>query len=222
MQGKIVGTTDLKKEIQKNHDSIPSGFSVPNRNPVKSEETTLSVMVETNNKKQIINAEMVRKYLCPVATDKEIYMFLRLCEAQNLNPFLREIYLVKYSSSAPANYVVGKETFLKRAYRNPKFVGFEAGVEGDTPDTLIGWAKVYVDGYKYPIEARVDFREYKGSGPLWISKPRTMIRKVAVVQAFREAFPEELGGLYEAGELNAITEELPKEPIVLNNEEKQK
>ena len=34
----------------------------------------------------------------------------------------------------------------------------------------------------------------------WSSKPATMIRKVAQVQALREAFPDTLGGLYTADE----------------------
>ena len=36
----------------------------------------------------------------------------------------------------------------------------------------------------------------------WKSKPATMIRKVAVVQALREAFPEDFGGLYSEEELS--------------------
>jgi len=46
-------------------------------------------------------------------TDQEIQMFLELCKYQQLNPFLREAYLIKYGN-APATMVTGKETFLKR------------------------------------------------------------------------------------------------------------
>ena len=46
----------------------------------------------------------------PKASDPEIFVFMRLCEAHKLNPFLREIYIIKYDGNAPASYVVGKDT----------------------------------------------------------------------------------------------------------------
>ena len=42
-------------------------------------------------------------------------MFIELCKAQKLNPFIREAYLIKFGIS-PANIVVGKDVFVKRAY----------------------------------------------------------------------------------------------------------
>ena len=41
-------------------------------------------------------------------TNQEVGMFLKLCEGQKLNPFLREAYLVKYGEQ-PAQMVVGKD-----------------------------------------------------------------------------------------------------------------
>ena len=81
---------------------------------------------QENETNQIL--EIVKKYICPLATDQEIYLFLQLCKFQQLNPFLREIYLIKYSSGQPASMVTGKETFTKRANRNPQYKGFKAGV----------------------------------------------------------------------------------------------
>lgn len=43
-----------------------------------------------------------------------------------------------------------------------------------------------------------------------------MIRKVALVQALREAFPEDLGGMYSAEETNINEIELDSRPIELN------
>lgn len=156
-------------------------------------------------------------------SDQEVTMFLNLCRFQHLNPFLREAYLIKFGSQ-PATIVVGKEAITKRAMRNPKFKGQEAGIviyDEDTGDLeyrsgslLIsgerlvgGWAKVYVDGYVEPIEAVVSIDEYAGvkkDGSMnsqWSRRPATMIRKVALVQALREAFPEELGGMYDVSEM---------------------
>lgn len=58
----------------------------------------------------------------------------------------------------------------------------------------------------------MSFDEYAGrkkDGSLngqWSKKPATMIRKVALVQALREAFPKTFGGLYSAEEQGMIEE----------------
>ena len=55
-------------------------------------------------------------------------MFIELCKAQNLNPFIRNAYLrVKYGSAA-AQIIVGKDVFIKRASENPNFNGMKAGI----------------------------------------------------------------------------------------------
>ena len=56
---------------------------------------------------------------------------------------------------------------------------------------LGGWAKVFVNGVNTPITMKVSIEEYHTYKSLWKGKPATMIRKVALVQALREAFPKE-------------------------------
>lgn len=82
-------------------------------------------------------------------------------------------------------------------------------------ETLVGgWAKVYLKEHVVPDEIEVSMEEYIGTGPLWKTKPSTMIRKVALVQALREAFPEEFEGLYSQEEINTIdSSTLPVEPV---------
>lgn len=156
-------------------------------------------------------------------TDQEVTLFLELCKAQKLNPFTREAYLIKYGGK-PATIVVGKDVFIKRASRNPRYQGFKAGVfirtyngeykqrEGSmyfaaAGEILLGgWAEVYVDGFVVPITAKIALDEYSTGKSMWRSpeqggKPGTMIRKVALCQALRDAFPEDLGGLYDAVEM---------------------
>ena len=163
-------------------------------------------------------------------------MFLNLCRFQHLNPFLREAYLIKFGNQ-PATIVTGKDAITKRAMRNPKFAGQQAGVviyhddSGELEyrngsllmagEQLVGgWAKVYVKGYDVPIEAVVSYQEYVGTkndgtvNGQWSKKPATMIRKVALVQALREAFPEDLGGLYASEEMNIELDEMaPAAPV---------
>ena len=184
-----------------------------------------------------LSPNIIRNYLVNGngnVTDQEVAMFLNLCKFQKLNPFLREAYLIKYGSQ-PATIVTGKEAITKRAMRSPNYAGQQAGVVVLTEDgtlenrigsivledeTLVGgWAKVFVKGYEYPIEITVAFDEYvvrKSSGEInsqWSKRPATMIRKVALVQALREAFPEDLAGMYSTEEMNVDDSILPVDVI---------
>jgi len=174
-----------------------------------------------------ITKGMVKNYICKHANDSEIVMFLTTCKYLRLNPFLREIYLVKYSFNDPASIVISKEALLKRAKRNPRYAGHETGILTDEKNNLIGaWAKVYVKGYEKPIYVDVDLEEYiqrkKDGTPtrFWKEKPKTMIKKVALCQALREAFPDELGGVYAAEEIGMSEDELSKDIIDVNDNNK--
>ena len=165
-----------------------------------------------------LSPSIIRKYLVSgegKITDQELMMFLKLCEYQQLNPFLREVYLIKYGNK-PATMVTGKETFLKRAYRNPDYQGHKTGI---SLDGKIAWAEVYVKDYQTPIRCEVDFDEYVGRksdgtiNSIWKAKPNTMLKKVALVQALREAFPETFGGMYSQEEINSVDAPLPTEVI---------
>ena len=211
--------------------AVRNNLTNRNQNPAaqqqNNEPAPMRVEYQWGDTTIALDAATVRQYLVSGggnATDQELAMFINLCRYQHLNPFLKEAYLIKFGNS-PASIVVGKETFQKRAFRNPKFEGYQAGViiykqesgefEYRTGALAIGneqlvggWAKVYVKGYQVPIETAITYREYagrKGNGEVnqqWQTKPATMLRKVAMVQALREAFPEDLGGLYDADELN--------------------
>lgn len=168
-----------------------------------------------------LSPSIVRKYLVNGqgnVTDQEITMFIKLCEYQHLNPFLREAYLIKYGNS-PATIVTGKETFLKRAVKNPRYKGHETSISDDGKKA---YAKVYVENYSVPVSIEVDFNEYvgkKADGTInrtWSEKPHTMLKKVALVQALREAFPEDFGGMYSQEEINTITEDLPIDEIKID------
>lgn len=153
----------------------------------------------------------IKAYICPDATDSEAYMFLQLCKARNLNPFTREAYLVKYGGKA--NMIVGKEAFTRKAELNPNFDGFRAGIvidagvelEGSLVPTsaelIGGWAEVYRKDRKCPFKAVVSLKEYSKNQATWKDMPATMIRKVAIVSALREAFACDLGGCYSSEEM---------------------
>src|SRR5574344_2599467 len=56
--------------------------------------------------------------------------------------------------------------------------------------------------WEHPFKHEVYMSEYNTGKSLWASKPITMLKKVAMAQAFRLAFPDELGGMpYTSDEL---------------------
>lgn len=196
----------------------------------KKAENTGMVEYESGGQMVKLSPKMIRSYLVSGGgnvSDQEVMMFLSLCKFQHLNPFLKEAHLIKFGNS-PATMVVGKDVFTKRARRNPDYMGKKAGIivldeNGNTIERegtfylkgekiVGGWARVYIKGYETPEYAAVSFDEYAGrksNGELnnqWATKPATMIQKVAVVHALREAFPEEMAGMYAPEEVPAASE----------------
>lgn len=192
---------------------------------------------ETDNGEITLSKDIVKRYLvsgqADRVTDQEVMMFMQMCKYQNLNPFLREAYLIKFGN-APATMVTGKDTFTKRAAKSNLCTGYEAGVivqrnneieyrKGALvlPDeTLVGgWAKVYRKDWQVPLENTVgldEYQRYTNSGKLmsnWAKMPGTMIRKVALVQALREGIPEEFSGLYSPEEMPVDDNKLDEAPI---------
>lgn len=194
-------------------------------------------VTEAGTKLQITPKD-VRNYLvsgtAPV-TDGEVLMFLALCKEHKLNPFIREAYLVKYGTS-PANMIVAKDVYLKRAKRHPKYRGHKAGIcvlnaKGEYIEregTIIlpnekligGWAEVYMENLSVPQKVTASLAENSKGQSTWNTMPALMIRKVALVQALREIMPEEFGGIYDVDEMPVDANKLPTEPVVVYSDAK--
>lgn len=168
-----------------------------------------------------LTEEVVLRHINQYATKNEIAMFLNQCAMFELNPFKREIYLIKYSQSDPATFVLGFEAFLKRAERTAKVSGWRAWTEGTikTKD-FKACVEIHRKDWDKPFVHEVFWDEYaqkKKDGTLtrfWDNKPRTMLKKVAISQGFRMCFPDELGGMpYVSEEMPVEHEKLPTEPI---------
>ena len=160
-----------------------------------------------------LSYDIVRRFLTKgdgEVTDSDLTQFISVCKYNQLNPFLNEAFLVKFKGS-PAQMIVSKEAFMKRAEASEHYEGFQGGViierngeymelEGSfylASDKLLGaWCKVYRDDRKWPVVSRVRLSEYSTGKSTWVNKPGTMITKVAKVQALREAFPAQLGAMY--------------------------
>lgn len=185
-----------------------------------------------NGEEVKLSKEIVKNYLTKgndKVSDTDIVQFMAVCKYQQLNPFLNEAYLVKFAGS-PAQIITSKEAYFKRAEADENYDGYQAGIivtdkdgnmverEGnfclDTEKLVGGWAVVYRKDRKFPAVSRVNLEEYYKDTKTWKSMPKTMIAKIAKVQALREAFPTKLGALYVSEEVQEReVEDVPFEEV---------
>lgn len=178
-----------------------------------------SVTFDVNGEDVTLTPNTVRNYLVNGSgkiSNQEVAMFINLCKFQHLNPFLKEAYIIKFGSN-PAQMITSKEAFMKRAENNPQYAGLKAGVivlrnnevaysNGaftlPTDKVVGGWADVLRKDRKEPHHVEISMQEFSKGQSTWKSMPATMIRKTAIVNALREAFPEALGGMYTEDDKN--------------------
>lgn len=185
------------------------------------------VKYEIDGQEIKLTPSIVQEYIVGTTakiTMPEFKLFTELCKVRKLNPFLREAYLIKYSEKQPASIVVGKDAILKRAVLNEQYDGMKSGIIVTNENMEVierkgtfklpgenlvgGWAEVFRKDWKNSIYCSVSLEESiqkKNDGTPnsnWTKQPATMIEKVAKVRALREAFVEDLAGMYEAEEMN--------------------
>ena len=166
------------------------------------------------------------------ADPADVVRFMATCRARGLNPLAGDCYMTVYqcASGKRVSTVVSKDYFVRTATQDPAFDGLRAGIVvmgkdgqlsyregcicGRKTERLVGgWAEVLVRGRSVPSRAEVSLEEYDQHRSLWKTKPATMIRKVALVQALREAFPAKFGGVYDRDEMPV---EMPEEPAAVS------
>ncbi len=202
-------------------------------NSLTKESNKETIFATDSGEIKLTNA-IVKSYLVNgngAISDQEALMFIALCKGQKLNPFIKEAYLIKFGSQ-PAAMVVAKDVFQKRADKNPNYNGKKAGIIVENKDTqeieyrdgafyrkdkenvVGGWCEIFKKDRTYSERVEVSFDEYVGKkadgtpNVNWSGRPATMIRKVAVVQALREAFTSDYQGMYIAEEFGTSEEEL--------------
>lgn len=150
--------------------------------------------------------------------DGEWNMFLGLGMATKLNPFLREIWCVKYGNNAAA-FFIGRDGYRRSAQAHPeyeyhfvdavykndkiKMTNGELTHEYSLADRgeLIGaYCIVKRKSSSKPVFNYVELKEYKQTYGVWPTKPATMIKKVAEAQGLRGSFQELFSGTFEESE----------------------
>ena len=143
---------------------------------------------------------LIKAKVAANATQVEFELLMHISVVHDLDPLLKEIWLVKFGDS-PAQIYVGRDGYLKIAHRSGQFDGMKTVVHFDElgkPVNAI--CTVWRKDMTHPIESDVLFKEYTTGKNLWATKPAVMIGKVAESVALRKAFsvsgvysPEEVG-----------------------------
>lgn len=195
------------------------------------EKAQKKAIVQWKGESIIITFHDVKNLICPLATNQEAVIFLRTCQSLNLNPFAKEIYLIKYGEKDKAAMVIAIDSYFKAAETNDNYNGHEAGIilrdsggklelrEGsfllpDEAEKLVGgWAKVYRKDRQKPFYMAVNKAEclrYTKDGHLtqfWTKeKQPSMIRKTALKRALVEAFPSLFAGTLSTAEFQEAPE----------------
>lgn len=158
--------------------------------------------------------EVFSKDLSPI----EFKLFLEMGKALNLNPFLKEIWAVKFGSSA-AQIFIGRDGYRKAAQRDPDYEYHycEAVYANDVFEAKEGiydhqfnlkdrgalrgaFCKVKKKSSERPFCLYVPFEEYNKNQSNWKTMPSTMIKKVAEAQCLRMAFQDTFSGTYSEAE----------------------
>lgn len=171
----------------------------------------------------------IRKMFAPQLTNEEFSMFVGLGKSLGANPFLREIWAVKYGNSE-AQIFLGRDFYRRKAQEQPQYKGHQVDaiysndtfkmVSGkpehsyslqDRGELIGAYALVYRDDNE-PFFNTVRFDEYSTGKALWDKKPETMIKKVAEAQALRGAFQGVFAGTYDQSEEWEDAKEIEEHP----------
>ena len=174
--------------------------------------------------------ELIKRQICPGASDDELQMFLADCQRSRLDPFARQIYSIerkekfydkkseqwRWRTKRVTQYSI--DGFRLIAERTGEYAG-QLGPElcaadgvwrdvwlSDQPPAAARVAALRKD-FEKPMWTPAAFAEYcprndKGmpSGQ-WAKMPAVMIAKCAEALALRRAFPNELSGRYTGDEM---------------------
>ena len=174
--------------------------------------------------------ETLRNTVAKGTNDHEFALFIQVCRASQLNPFLRQIWC----------FVNVK---LDKQGREVRDLTIFAGVMGilEVANSYSEYdgceVKTLLDEAGFPVESRCkvwrkdrrlptvgvarwkeDARRYRDGNlyPIWAEKSIYMLEKVAKARGHRETFPQRLANVYEPAELDGgdLVEEVIASPSV--------
>ena len=162
---------------------------------------TQQVGIQEAKPVQVISEETIEKFLSASQSKllpEEKTMFSHIARALNLNPFLRQIYVIAYNTQQgrKLSIVVSYMEYIKRALRTGLVNGWHAEPLYDKDGKLDG-SKILIlrKDWATPFEWTVRFSEFDKKNAIWNQQPSFQITKVVISQGFRLCFPEETADL---------------------------
>lgn len=171
--------------------------------------------------------ELIKRTVAKGASDDELRLFIQVCKGANLNPFLKQVFLVpRWDSKIGAEVraiqvsidgfrAIAEESGGYAGNDDPIFDGEETiemttGKEKTVKQVIhpkSAKVTVYklVGGQRCPFTATARWDEYYPGdkmGFMWKTKPHIMLGKCAEALALRKAFPKLLSGMYAQEELD--------------------
>ncbi len=152
--------------------------------------------------------ELIKRTVALGSTDDELKMFLYQCQRTQLDPFSRQIHMIKRGGRATIQ--VGIDGYRAIAERTGLYAGndeylfngglteFECMKNNNTPEVATATIRKIVSGNVCVFTASASWREYcpKGQDFMWKKMPYLMLGKCAEALALRKAFPNDLSGIY--------------------------
>ena len=167
-------------------------------------------------------ADIPRLLRCENASIQECVLFLKQCQQYGADPFMRDMYIIKYGSK-PASNVTGVGFFQKKAQQNPNFEGFTPTewLSGQIGKWVQCWipslhgkhplgcrVSCHVKGYREKQTFTVNWEENKKETNTWKGMPSRMLEKVAMVGLLRQTFPADFSGLYIQEEIDGNSDKV--------------
>lgn len=180
-------------------------------NQNQNQKNQIVAYKDINGRDVSLTIELMKRILPELkkAKDDEIVNFALRCSAMGLNPLI-DVHNVSFGEDTDVlTPIIKKDYYFKNAQLKSDYRGFKAGVvvatekgeiierEGtivaSSEELLGGWAKVLTEkcGEYYVSVSIEEYQMKKKDGSvnkMWKSKSGTMIRKVALSQALREAY----------------------------------
>lgn len=175
-----------------------------------------------------LTVDRVQRFLCVPTksgkrpTTEQVIQYMMLCQAQSLNPWVRDAYLVGYDSKDGPSFslITSHQAILKRAEASEHYDGLESGLVVKSGDEIIerpgkilhdgekivgGWCKVYRKDRRIPAYDSIQLSTYNTGRSRWGIDPAGMIVKVAEAAALRKSYPSNLAALYCEEEMDHTT-----------------
>lgn len=225
----------IKKYVAGQNQNQQSGYQQPQQQAPQSNLPTnynAGSIVETRTGENVeITPATVRDYLGVELTQPEFNYFFSVCNLYGLNPFIKDIYPIKFGTQ-PATFVIDYKVMQQAADENPMFDGLQTGLlfldKNGNPqeragayllpnERLLGaWCDVYRKDRTHTNRTYALYEENKKltkNGEvttMWKDKPIFMITKVAKAQALRETFPNMFSNnTYTADEIDTESKSKP-------------